>query len=217
MEVTCKKMTVAETPAGYQEDRPTTSTIPGTSNTSGISSPTHAESLKARLSSDSGSGRFSDLDCNTRSQGYRLIDLACLNDVLQRVHWCPGASLTVIDTGVTYGLCCTLAFMCLKCSKTTNWDTSDRVKPVAEYASPGQLPFDVNRRASYAVSEIGLGREGLATFCGIMGMPLPSNTSAWQKQIKKINCTTSLEFDKEAKQAALRLRTALKNETEKTS
>ena len=81
-------------------------------------------------------------------------------------------------------------------------------------AMPSKLAFEVNCRAGYGISEIGVGREGLATFCGIMGMPPPSEPTAWHAQIKSINNAANSEFEKEAKRAAVRLRKVLKNETE---
>ena len=185
-------------------------------NSSSKSSSIHVESLQTRLSRENHqSCSVSSIDCNERSQGYRLIDISCLNNALEVVHQCPGARLTVIDTGVANGLCSTLAFMCLKCGVKTNWETSKRVKPQVKHHTPGgKLPFAVNRCAAYSVSEIGLGREGLATFCGIMGMPLPSDTTPWHSQIKAVNNAANSEFCEEKKQAALRLRRLLKIELE---
>ena len=64
--------------------------------------------------------------------------------------------------------------MCLSCSAKTK-------------SHPGRAPFDINRQAAYAVSEIGCGRENLATFCGIMCMPLPSETTTWHAHVKAVN------------------------------
>ena len=171
----------------------------------------HVQSLKKRILTNV--EPIQNLDSYDRSEGYCLIDLSCMNDALSAAHQCQGAHLAVVDTGVGNGLCSTLAFMCLKCGEKTNWDTSRRVTPQPEHERIGKLPFDVNRRAAYGVSEIGLGREGLATFCGIMGMPLPSNVSAWQTQIKAVNNAANTEFEKITEQAAIRLRSTLKNET----
>ena len=176
----------------------TTSTGTGTS---------HGTSLKSGISPVN--QNFYDLDCNERSQGYCLIDLSCLNEALKDLHQCQGASLTVVDTGSKNGLCSTLAFMCLKCGEKSVWNTS---RYTSNHTSPGKTPFDVNRHATYAVSEIGLGREGLATFCGIMGMPLPLDTSAWHAQVKAVNNIASSEFEKDIERSATRLRKVFKEE-----
>ena len=177
---------------------------------SSSTSTAHVQSLNTRLSTNIGQAQ--ELNCNAITEGYRLIDLTCLNDALSNAHQCVGARLSVVDTGVRHGLCSKLSFMCLKCGIKTNWDTSQHINRDHSQASPSKLPFDVNRRATYGVSEVGLGREGLATFCGIMGMPLPSNPSAWQAQIKTLNDVANSEFEKERNQAAIRLRNHLKNE-----
>ena len=185
--------------------------LPVTGSAESSTSTAHVQSLKKRILTNV--EPIQNLDSYDRSEGYRLIDLSCMNDALSAAHQCQGAHLTVVDTGVGNGLCSTLAFMCLKCGEKTNWDTSRRITPQPEHERIGKLPFDVNRCAAYGVSEIGLGREGLATFCGIMGMPLPSNVSAWQTQIKAVNNAANTEFEKITEQAAIRLRSTLKNET----
>ena len=64
--------------------------------------------------------------------------------------------------------------MCSKCGVISNWNTSKEAD--SNKSKSGEAPFDVNYRACYAVAELGLGRESLATFCGIMRMSLPSKT-----------------------------------------
>ena len=59
------------------------------------------------------------------------------------------------------------------------------ILPKPTSAVPSKLALEVNRSAGYAISEIGLGREGLATFGGIMGMPSPFEPTTWHAQIKK--------------------------------
>ena len=76
-------------------------------------------------------------------------------------------------------------------------------------SQPGKTPFDINRRAAYAISEVGLGRESLATFCGIMGMLLPSKTKTWQSQVKAVNDAASNEFANSRHEAAINLRRKL--------
>ena len=153
------------------------------------------------------SKRFSDLDCNERSQGYRTISISCLNDALSSAHQCHGARLTVVDSRESNGLCSTLGLMCLACGVVTKWNTSE----VADLnkSQPGKPPFDINRRAAYAISEVGLGRESLATFCGIMGMPLPSETKTWQSQVKAVNDAASDGFANSRHEAAINLRRKL--------
>ena len=153
------------------------------------------------------SKRFSDLDCNERSQGYRIISISCLNDALSSAHQCHGARLTAVDSRESNGLCSTLGLMCLACGVVTKWNTSE----VADLnkSQPGKPPFDINRQAAYAISEVGLGRESLATFCGIMGMPLPSETKTWQSQVKAVNDAASDGFANSRHEAAINLRRKL--------
>ena len=40
---------------------------------------------------------------------------------------------------------------------------------------------DINRRLVYAASETGIGREGMATICGILNMPQPMSAQSWNK------------------------------------
>ena len=99
----------------------------------------------------------------------------------------------------------------LKCGVKTNWMTS---KLASNHTSPGNPPYDINRRAAFATSEIGLGREGFTTFCGIMGMPLPSDTMAWYSQIKAVNNAANSEFNNCIQQAAVRLRSIVEIEND---
>ena len=116
-----------------------------------------------------------------RTTGYRLLDLACLKQALESVHMCNKAGLTVCDEGIYNGLCSTLSLVCLGCGRKTTFETSDNIPGTA-----GKC-YDVNRRAVYGCTEIGLGRESLADFAGIMGMPQPSKKKSWYSHTKSVN------------------------------
>lgn len=68
----------------------------------------------------------------------------------------------------------------------------DTSKPVEGKARS----FDVNRRTNFAMGELGLGREALATICEILNIPPPVSDSAYQKHNQSVNLATRKVFEK---------------------
>ena len=153
-----------------------------------------------------------DVTCAERSTGYRFIDLECLQKELSnvQVHMCNNAGLSIQDENDDKGLCGLLSLACLSCGEKTFFRTSE---PIPEKLG---VRYDVNRRAAYACSEIGIGREAFADFTGVMGMPPPSQKKSWYDHMKSINTVVECEFEKEIKEAGERLRAELKDAESKT-
>ena len=76
----------------------------------------------------------------------------------------------------------------------------------------GGKPYDVNRRALYAMTEQGKGRQALADFCTIMGMPPPPLDSSWALHSDNIHESAMKFMHGELVEAGIRLRQQLKKE-----
>ena len=109
------------------------------------------------------------------------------------------------DFTLRQGLCSTLMLCCTRCSYKKEVKTSRRLP------GPGQS-FDVNRRAALAMSELGLGREGMATFCGIFNMLPPSQSGSWYAHNRHIHSTGKDALQEEYVTAGKRLRNLLMKE-----
>ena len=81
--------------------------------------------------------------------------------------------------------------MCLNCGVVTKWNASEEAE--LNENKPGEAPFDIDRRAAYAIAEVGPGRESLATFCGIMSISLPSETKCCKNLRGLVAMITSQE------------------------
>ena len=114
-------------------------------------------------------------------------------------------TLTVIDEGINLGLCTTLSFMCTKCGKKSSSKTSKLIDERGK-------SFDINRRVAYAMAEQGKGRQALADFCSIMGMPPPPSDSSWALHNNTIHAASMDVMRKECVQAGKRLREHLKED-----
>ena len=78
------------------------------------------------------------------------------------------------------GLCSTLYLRCTKCSYKSEMKTSN-------LCIGSQKSYDMNRRATVAMGELGLGREGMAEFSSIFDMPAPSNSDSWSEHNKTVH------------------------------
>ena len=124
----------------------------------------------------------------------RESDWLCLC-YISTVVFCLGC-LTVIDEGRYNGLSCQLSFECTKCGRKTSLSTSKKNKNAHE----------INVRASLAMAELGLGREGMATISTVMGMPLPSTQNAWDKTNKSLSNALDVVLEKQYENAAMKVR-----------
>ena len=87
----------------------------------------------------------------------------------------------------------------------------DTSKPVEGKARS----FDINRRTNFAMDELGLGREALATICKILNMPPPVSDSAYQKHNHSVNLATRKVLKERLNDAGHQVRTFLqKDDTE---
>ena len=62
--------------------------------------------------------------------------------------------------------------------------------------------YDVNTRATFAMSELGLGREGLATICEIVNIAAPLSDSNYQQSKKHIHSAINGVLDEKLVSAA---------------
>lgn len=76
------------------------------------------------------------------------------------------------DTFQHCGLVSQLSLVCSRCRHSTPLPTS------RQRTKKGQS-YDVNRRAAYAMGEIGGSRAMMVDFCSIFNMPAPPNPSSW--------------------------------------
>lgn len=105
------------------------------------------------------------------------------------------------------GLCSTLNIVCTKCGQKTPFQTFKNLP------GPGKA-FDVNRRATFVMNEIGQGRKAMADICSVFNMPPPSHSDSWSQTNDKLLKTSREELEKECNNAANRLRTLHMNEDE---
>lgn len=143
------------------------------------------------------------------STGFRIIDLECLSNALAlcNLQMCCKEGVTIQDEDESLGWCSKLSFVCLGCGSKKDFRTS---KVIPESAG---VTYEVNRRAVYAASEIGVGREAIEDFTAIMGLPPPSKAKSWYQHVKVVNKAAQEEFDAITKEAGLNLRRALGKES----
>ena len=117
-------------------------------------------------------------------QGYQIVYIENIRKTVESMHKCKnGAIIACEDASKRAGLSSSYHFECTKCKQSVDMDTS---KPVE-----GKVrSFDVNRRTNFAMGELGLGREALATICEILNMPHPVSDSAYQKHNQSVNLAT---------------------------
>ena len=72
--------------------------------------------------------------------------------------------------------------------------------------------YDVNRHATIAMGELGLGREGMAEFSSVFDMPAPSNSDSWSKHNKTVHKAAKKALRDECIAAGQRLRELYKSE-----
>ena len=136
-------------------------------------------------------------------QGYRIVYLENIRKVLEDVHGCKGGIMLMTeDMSKRRGLSSKISFECTICSNNVTLETSKTSKETT-------FSSDVNLRSIVAAGEIGLRREGLATFCEILDMPPPVHDSAFQKQKKKVHSGTKITVLEKLQEAAKRVRSTL--------
>ena len=106
------------------------------------------------------------------------------------------------------GLCSTLNVRCTKCSHKTQVRTSKLCQGRAGKS------YEVNRRAAFAMSELGLGRQGMVDFCCIFDMPEPSTSDSWSQHNRTIHKSAKEVLEKELVEAGTRLRDELSMEVD---
>ena len=158
-----------------------------------------AETPKTRIMRSDVRGEMSAAD----DLGYRLVYLENIRKVLEDMHGCKGGMMLMTeDVSKRRGLSSKICFECTICSNSITLETNKTSKE-ATFSS------DVNLRSVFAVGEIGLGREGLSTFCEILDMPPPIHDSAFQKQKKKVHSVTKTTVLEKLQEAAKGVRSTL--------
>ncbi|CAB3984028.1 Hypothetical predicted protein [Paramuricea clavata] len=118
---------------------------------------------------------FTRQNSQEEKDGYRIVYIENIRKAVEMMHKCKnGTIITCEDVSKRAGLSSSYYFECTKCRQRVDMDTS---KPVEGKARS----FDVNRRTNFAMGELGLGREALATICEILNMPPPVSDSAYEK------------------------------------
>lgn len=84
----------------------------------------------------------------------------------------------------------------------------DTSKPVEGKARS----FDVNLGTNFAMGDLGLGREALATICEILNMQPPVSDSAYQKHNQSVNLATRKVFNEKLNDAGFRVRKFLQKD-----
>ncbi|CAB3996136.1 Hypothetical predicted protein [Paramuricea clavata] len=138
--------------------------------------------------------------------GYRIVYIENIRKAVEMMHKCKnGTIITCEDASKRAGLSSSYYFECTKCRQGVDMDTS---KPVEGKA----CSFDVNRRTNFAMGELGLGREALATICEILNMPPPVSDSAYQKHNRSVNLATRKVLEERLNDAGHRVRTFLQKD-----
>ena len=139
-------------------------------------------------------------------QGYRIVYIENIRKAVESMHKCKnGKIITCEDALKRAGLSSSYHFECTTCKQRVDMDTS---KPVEGKARS----FDVNRRTNFAMGELGLGREALATICEILNMPPPVSDSAYQKHNRSVNLATRKVLDEKLNDAGHRVRKFLQKD-----
>ena len=135
----------------------------------------------------------------TRSEpeGNVIVDLAKLKEAMELMHKCKSGRVFVVDSyEKRHGLSNSLYFECSYCKHRVYLETSQKTGGVS----------DTNRRAAYAMSEIGLGREDLSTICEVMKLSQSVSDSNFQEHNEAIHNAIIEVVDSKLKEAGPELR-----------
>lgn len=125
--------------------------------------PTRSTSPAPQTPEIEGSGRSKKRNHTTSlpEDGHRVVYIENIRKALESMHKCKNGKITICeDASKRAGLSSTFYFECTACKQRVDMDTSKNVEGKAR-------SFDVNRRTNFAMSELGLGKEALATICEI--------------------------------------------------
>ena len=137
-----------------------------------------------------------------------IVSLKNLKAAMELMHKCKGGQILLVDDySKRHGLCNSMYFECTLCKHRVYLKTSEKAGAVA----------DVNRRAAFAASEVGLGREGLAVICEIMSLPQPVSDSNFQDHNKAIHDATIKCVNSNMQEAAYELRKKIMEENPEMS
>ncbi|CAB4043696.1 Hypothetical predicted protein, partial [Paramuricea clavata] len=149
---------------------------------------------------------FTRQNSQEEKDGYRIVYIENIRKAVEMMHKCKnGTIITCEDASKRAGLSSSYYFECTKCRQRVDMDTS---KPVEGKARS----FHVNRRTNFAMGELGLGREALATICEILNMPPPVSDSAYQKHNRSVNLATRKVLEERLNDAGHRVRTFLQKD-----
>ena len=136
-------------------------------------------------------------------EGNIVVSLKNLKAAMELMHKCKGGHIKVVDDySKRHGLCNSMYFECTLCKHRVYLETSEKSGHVA----------DVNRRAAFAASEVGLGREGLSVICEIMNLPQPVSDSNFQDHSQAIHDATIKCVNSNMQEAANELRKKIMDE-----
>ncbi len=119
---------------------------------------------------------------NQVESGYRIIWTDNLVQCVNKLHRCNGANLKLVEK-TKQGLHSEMGLKCSHCGRVTAFPTSC---PNEETKNPTRQGVDINRRATFAALEIGIGREALATVCEILELPTPVHSKSYQAHEESI-------------------------------
>ena len=123
-------------------------------------------------------------------EGYRIVYVDNIRKTVESMHKCKnGTIITSEDASKRAGLSSCFHFECTECKQKVEMVTSRSVEGKAS-------SFDVNRRTNFAMGELGLGREALATICEILNMPPPVTDRAYQQHNCSVNLATKKSWKK---------------------
>ena len=142
-----------------------------------------------------------DFDVALAAEGYRLIYVENIRKAMEEMHKfsCITSKIHVKEGLRRSGLCSTLQFECSECCINVSMNTSKNVAQKSD-------SYDINTRATFAMSELGLGREGLATICEIFDIPAPLSDSNYQQSKETIRLAITGVVDEKLAAATQRVR-----------
>jgi len=124
--------------------------------------------------------------------GYRILNFVTVFGMLSQILKCQcGGSVTFSESCVR-GLGFKLVVLCQKCG-STSIDSSPLINGHA---------YDINRRVTFAMRIIGIGRQGITKFCAFMCFPKPVFQKSYDAIVKSIVTATDAVKSKCLQKAA---------------
>ena len=172
--------------------------------------PTRSSRKLSRLLADPAATAHSS-ELSESPTGYRLINVELLAQGLAKVHRCSRGTLRLMELPSSRrGFHSSLVLVCSRCKKQTLLPTSKRTD-LEE--SRGQS-FDINRRATFLATQLGLGNAGLEELSFFLGMPQTITGPSYSMHIGAIDAAIKRVVESHFYEAAQRLRQSVAEEGE---